>query len=213
MTWRHALWVAVFGLAGLLAACAGGSGSSGFDVSARAEDGAIEQALAEQRCVPGAGLSICPADLSAPAAATPPAGPPPSPSPAAPQVDTGLRGDAPLACVATPGGPCTLTVPFAPEGFPATATYRVAVRPLEPQGRWAIGSAPVEHGMPGSPNFDGAAGLDAVAVEGPAQRVPVQVAVLVYLEPPASVPAQVEHLADSGADYAFVTPRVEVAPR
>jgi len=213
MMWRHALWVALFGLAGLVAACAGGSGSSGFDVSPSAEEGAIVQALAEQRCVPGAGLTICPADGSAPAAATPPAGPPPSPSPTAPRVDTGLRSDAPLACVAMPGGPCTLSVPFAPAGFPVTATYRVAVRPLDPTGRWAIGGAPVEHGMPGSPNFDGAAGLDAVALDGPEQRVPVQVAVLVYLAPPASVPAEVEHLADSGADYAFVTPRVEVAPR
>jgi hypothetical protein len=171
----------LFGLAGLLAACAGGSGSSGFDVSPSAEDGAIDQALAEQRCVQGDGVSICPADASVPAQATPPAGPSPSPSPAVPVVDVGLERDVPLSCTTAVGGGCTMSVPFAPQGFPETATYRVAVRALEPKGAWVIGGVPVEHGLPGAPNFDGATGLDRVPADGPAQQVPVQVAILVYL--------------------------------
>ena len=55
MTWA---WPAVVCLAVFLG-CAGGSGSSGFDV---VENAAIDQAIDEQRCVDNDGLVICPAD-------------------------------------------------------------------------------------------------------------------------------------------------------
>jgi hypothetical protein len=49
----------------ILLGCAGGSGSSGFDL---AENGAIMQALDEERCVESDGLTICPADGASPTA-------------------------------------------------------------------------------------------------------------------------------------------------
>ncbi len=49
-------------LAAALAACSGGSGSSGFDAFPSTENAAITQALAEQRCVKHGTLTICPAD-------------------------------------------------------------------------------------------------------------------------------------------------------
>lgn len=64
-------WLALFCLA-VLFGCAGGSGSSGFDV---VENAAIDQALDEQRCVDSGGLVICPAD-TAPGVATPPSAAP-----------------------------------------------------------------------------------------------------------------------------------------
>lgn len=55
----------VLGFLGLfLSACAGGSGSSGFDNFPNSENAAIQTALDEQRCVEFQGLSICPADTN-----------------------------------------------------------------------------------------------------------------------------------------------------
>jgi hypothetical protein len=52
----------------LLAACAGGSGSSGFDLALKKENEAIDRALATSGCETNAGLTICASSGSAPAA-------------------------------------------------------------------------------------------------------------------------------------------------
>jgi hypothetical protein len=52
----HALWLATLCCI-LASACAGGSGSSGFDIAA--ENAAIDQALGSQSCTENAGLTIC----------------------------------------------------------------------------------------------------------------------------------------------------------
>jgi hypothetical protein len=62
---RRYVWLTVFFLGTLLSACAGGSGSSGFDNFPSSENAAIQTALAEQRCVAFHGLSICPVDNAA----------------------------------------------------------------------------------------------------------------------------------------------------
>jgi hypothetical protein len=54
---RRSFWLIPL-LAGVLAACAGGSGSSGFE----SENAAIRQALDRQHCVAHETLTICPAD-------------------------------------------------------------------------------------------------------------------------------------------------------
>jgi hypothetical protein len=54
----------LFVLGLLLSACAGGSGSSGFDTFPNSENAAIQTALDEQRCVEFEGLNICPADTN-----------------------------------------------------------------------------------------------------------------------------------------------------
>jgi hypothetical protein len=73
---RRYNWLVALFLAMGFCACAGGSGSSGFDNFPSSENAAIDQALSEQECVLFHGLSICPADTTG--AATPL----PSPSPA-----------------------------------------------------------------------------------------------------------------------------------
>lgn len=64
-----------------LQACAGGSGSSGFDVAS--ENAAIRQALSEQRCVVRDGLTICPAGPTAEPGIPPTATPTSTASPTA----------------------------------------------------------------------------------------------------------------------------------
>ena len=61
---RRYNWLVALSLGMLLCACAGGSGSSGFDSFPSSENAAIDQALSEQACVAFRGLSICPADTT-----------------------------------------------------------------------------------------------------------------------------------------------------
>jgi len=65
----------------------------------------------------------------------------------------------------------------------------VAVRARDPDGPWIISPAP---------------GNSAPLTVDPAGP-DYQIAVLVFLEAPDFVPAEVDLLADSGADFAFVT--------
>jgi hypothetical protein len=239
MLLRRSVWLLWFVLGLSLSACAGGSGSSGFDNFPSSENAAIQTALDDQRCVSFHGLNICPADTTAalPTTATPTPAPMPSvtptsitfiptplatatatpklpatatpsptasPTPSAPRVDTGIN-DATIPCsLVDSGDGCVLVVPFAPEGFPPATVFRVAIRTVEPPGAWDIGPDLVPSSPSTEPVFDA-----PVAVEAPARApdVPqqVQVAVLAFLAPPAGVPASVQSLADSGADYAFVT--------
>jgi hypothetical protein len=184
----------------LLCACAGGSGSSGFDISPAAENAAIEQALADQACVDLGPLQICPSDV---------------PLPAAEQVDTGLDRDTPLPCAQLdPSSACALQIPIAPLGFPPEAVFHLAARPLD-GAAWQIGPAAVLGGptSPANPVLD--APVDVPVSSAPnmsGQPIALQLAVLVYLTPPAELPAEVELLSDSGADFAFVTGTVLASP-
>lgn len=66
---KRAGWMWLILLSCILAGCAGGSGSSGFDVLA--ENAAIQQALDSQDCDVFEGLTICAAGGEAPATDTP----------------------------------------------------------------------------------------------------------------------------------------------
>ena len=76
--------------------------------------------------------------------------------------------------------------------MPPGAAYRVAVRTRNPDGPWLI-----------VPVADASA---AIAVDPSRSGRDYQIAVLVFLQEPGFVPEQVELLADTGADLAFVTP-------
>ena len=52
-------WFGLFLVGATLTACAGGRGSSGFDIS---ENAAIGRVIDTQKCVDHQGLTICPAD-------------------------------------------------------------------------------------------------------------------------------------------------------
>jgi hypothetical protein len=255
-----------------LTACAGGSGSSGFDI--HSENAAIEAALTGQRCVQHESLTICPATESGAtpsptppptAASTPtttPAAPPPSATPsttrtpgglatataspasnavstptpsrtppAAPsgtptvaptatvprsatptatatptsgaqQVEIAIDLRAPVLCAPVQGGGCAFVLPFAVSGFPPGATFRVAVRTVNPNGRWTISDVLAPTG-PAASTFD--APVDVSVPVSSCCGSTAQAAVLAFVNPLAGVPVTVDELVDTGADAAFVT--------
>jgi hypothetical protein len=231
---RHrAVWLAA--LCCVVASCAGGSGSSGFDIAA--ENAAIDRALGSQHCTENAGLTICastgeigPVQTPEPTATatvipsandhpTPPTTTTPTavfatatttrvanatatpthtatlvptptvtPSPAAPDVSTNLGTTDQLPCVSTHLG-CSFVLRFMASGFPSTAAYRVALRARNPDGAWRI---------------EAAVGNSTTLFLQPLARQ-YQIAILVFLTDPGFVPDRVGALAETGADYAFVT--------
>jgi hypothetical protein len=202
-------------LCAFVAAACGGSGSSGFDALPSGENAAINLALAEQHCVDFEGLSVCPANQAT--ATVPPGTPTPtrtagplptaSPAPLGASIDipTGMNGPVTPQCL--PSAPaCSFAVPFAPQGFPPTALFRVAVRrDMEPG--WIIGAEPESRGSPSAPSFDATVSVDVTPASIGAS---VQVAVLVFLHEPAADPGEIPALAVSGADFAFVTPEFQI---
>ncbi len=178
----------------LTVACSGGSGSSGFDAKF-AENAAIVRALGGENCVtPPAGRPrFCPADVNSPAG-----GPG--------TVEVGLD-QTNLPCNSAGSAQCQIVLPFMPEGLPPTAMYRVAVRTVDPFGPWRIGAVPTAS-APGVPDYDGSSSVDLPApmtTPSSAESITVQVAVLVYLGTPPATAIEVETLAESGADFAYVT--------
>jgi hypothetical protein len=125
------------------------------------------------------------------------------------QVEIGIDPRAPLLCVSVQGGSCAFVLPFTASGFPTTAAFCVAVRTENPNGRWMIGDLLTLSG-PATPTFE--APVDLSAPAGLCCETTVQVAILVFLTRPASVPATVDELADTGAYAAFVTDQFTLRP-
>ena len=244
-----AAWLVLLCLTALFA-CAGGSGSSGFDV---VENAAIDQALDEQHCVDSGGLVICPADTTTgiqptprptatpsataspepttagPTTETPPVDTPatrtavrftPTPTitrtvratatatPAGMHIDVGLDRATAVDCMIVDGS-CGFSFTFTAVGFPPGTSFLVASRPLAPEGLWQI-SIPVTTGGPTqAPSFDV---LILVPTADPGQTIAVQVAVLAQSVPVDMAPASVDFLGESAAEFAFVTPELEVRP-
>ena len=197
-------------LAGALAGCGfdGGRGSSGFEIR---ENAIIQQVLDTQQCVSGTRLTFCPADRKDSGAFTPtPTATAATPGPTAtrtpdpePRVDTQLANGASIVCTRShAGAPCSLTFSFSGVGFPAAATFRVATRLRAPDSAWSLAAAPTPRG-----DVDGTFDTP-VALDIPAEldEASLQFAVLIFLLPPGSVPVRFDTLAQSGADFGFVTP-------
>ncbi|MFN8644521.1 MAG: hypothetical protein U0802_23730 [Candidatus Binatia bacterium] len=197
-----------------LAGCVGGSGSSGFDLAA-AENAAIDRVLDGGACVAERGLTICASGMAAspapsptstpPLAQTPTAGPDGTPTttpatrsptptatlaPAQPAVDVAVDPADVAACAELDASnPCTVGVLIVPMAVPGGAAYRVAVRTRLPDGPWRIlVVSELEVAIEVAPGVD-----------------TLQTAILVYDRDPGPVPAVIRVLADSGADFAFVT--------
>ena len=89
---------------------------------------------------------------------------------------------------------CTLRIVFVPVSAPAGAAYRAAVRQRNPDSNWRV--MPVEGNV--------------VEISIPPEVSVVQTAILLFEREPGPVPNQVEVLADTGADFAFVTAPLDV---
>jgi hypothetical protein len=244
-------WLAALACATLLAACAGGSGSSGFDVIT--ENAAIDTALATNECTVNDGLTICPSGPETPTAvpsstATPSAAPAtrtatlalptstmtgvpsentrkptntpiigktasptptiPLPSTASrtatsPQTETPTATPVPTPQVRTdqsPGAiapcsasdlsaPCLFEFTFEPQGFSGSTTYAVGYRTRNPDSDWQI-VMPV--------------GYTATIPLMPGAQY--QFAVLVFVTSEGRGAPVVDALAQTDANFAFVTP-------
>ncbi len=112
-----------------------------------------------------------------------------------------------IDCRADGEGHCTFVFSFAPVGLPDTAIYRIAVR--TGNGPWTI-VEPVLSGPADMPSFETGLAIDT-PTSAPGNTTEVQFAVLVYLQPPDFIPAQVMLLGESGADLAFVTRQLIVS--
>lgn len=184
-------------LAVTLAACLGGSGSSGFDVTAAFENERIDQAVSSRECVSLEGTLVCPTDRETGAA--------PGTPDALPNVDSGFGEGSSPACVPAGADTCTLPVSFAPTGLPADAVYAVAVRGVAPPGGWLLIAAEDVYIRPGPV-------IEAV-VPLPAETQVAQVALLAFLDgdrAPRSGP--LDTLTGTGAADIFVTQPFSVAP-
>lgn len=161
ITTRRSLLILALVLALLSFSCAGGSGSSGFDL---AENTAIDMALDEQRCVESDGLTICPAGTpthSAPDVTMTPTATPRPPTPT-PTPTTGAI-DVPSPVTATPSVPPaqqTATAPPHPTSTP-TPTRASTVR----RTRTPIPTATT--GMTIDTSFDTAEGTTCVPSDTP----------------------------------------------
>jgi hypothetical protein len=140
---------------------------------------------------------------------TPTLTPTPTALPSEPHIATNLDDESGLPCAAAPSPEqpsCSFVFEFAPHGFPPGSTFRVAVRTVEPPTEWVILGEPTNVGTEDAPYYV----QDLEFRTSDPNRI-YQVAVLTYLAPPSAVAEAVDRLAESDADFAFVTPSLSAA--
>jgi hypothetical protein len=177
----------------LLSACAGGSGSSGFDISPSSENQIIDQVLTARQCRSGEELTICPANedaLHVP-------GNDPTPAPENIEVVTGLSPTDIARCAATDEPTCRVAVQVAIVGLPTGAAYQLAARGFEPLSAWTSAGQAVTLEELGAAEF-------TAIVEVPAASVSLQTAVLVFGSGSGTAVGELRTLTETGATFAFV---------
>lgn len=177
-------------LAGL--GCAGGSGSSGFDISPSAERVLIDRALDEGKCI-GTGVSaICPIDkedLLVPL---------PNHMPGPVIEGVSLTTSTPIVdgfpCDVVDLVSCIIHIGLTATGLPEGSTLQVVWR-QDDDGPWLIRT----EGLPLEPE-----GRTDVIVELPVACTSIQVAVLVFVEGQVLAHGAIDTLTESRAPIAFV---------
>lgn len=159
----RAAWTWLVGplLALLLAGCAGGSGSSGFDIAA--ENMAIQDALDSNQCEIFEGLTICPAasppPRPTPTNTAPLATPSETPTETATPTRTGTRGSLTMTPAAE-GTPTTTTTPVFGSPTPTGTALGATATPTNtrPSGMATItpqaSFSPTATGTPGAPRIE-----------------------------------------------------------
>lgn len=199
------------GLTLLLFSGCDGRGSSGFDIS---EALLIQRVISTQQCLSKDALTFCPADrtdqtLTPTAPVHTPTPPMHSPTPTATaipaqRVDTGLANGTTITCTrARPGDPCHLTFTFQALGFDGLPAFRAAAQLRPPGSGWDVAGPPRRDFVSDPPRYES---MLSLAVPADARQQQVRFAVLVLASPETTVPDRLAVLADSGAQFAFVTP-------
>lgn len=173
----------------LVAGCAGGSGSSGFDISPTRERENIDTAIRERRCVVEDGLSICPAGESFESIPSVPSGMDPSPALGLTIVPQQIDIN---SCRA---GICEVRIELVRQGLPTAARYQLAVRSAS-DDPWNVGVSLA------TDELDGGLDSEATVPEG---SVSLEIAVLVYLSEEPIAPGTIATLHESGAELVFVS--------
>jgi hypothetical protein len=140
---------------------------------------------------------------------TPTSTPTPTALPSEPHIATNLDDQSGLPCATIPSPEepsCSFVFEFAPHGFPPGTTFRVAVRTVEPPTDWVILGEPINVGTEDAPYY-----VQDLEFRTSDPNRTYQVAVLTYLAPPSAVAEAVDRLAESDADFAFVTPVLSAA--
>lgn len=186
--------VRVFLLGVLLSSCAGGSGSSGFDISPSAENESINQVLTTKQCLPDEVLTLCPANETALDV------PVPGQTPAPQGVDVGTMVDSTNfgRCAEGIEQSCRLPVMITVAGLTPGSAYQVAARGSDPLSSWVIAAAASV--VPGDERT-----AFPATIEVPAASLSIQVAVLVFIDGVGTTLGELQTLAETGADFAFVT--------
>jgi hypothetical protein len=210
--WRQ--FVAGALLATVVVGCAdGGRGSSGFDLS---EALLIQRVVSTQQCESRDALTFCPADQAMPATPTPVGAtptPPANPTPTATaialqRVDTGVAHGTTIACTRVHASdPCRLTFSFQASGFAAPTAFRVASQVRPPATTWSVGPLPVFGSGDAPPRYDAPLVID---VPNEVRDLKIRFAVLVLPSSDDTLPARLDTLGASGADFAFVTPELDL---
>jgi hypothetical protein len=236
----RSFWLGLLLVGATFTGCAGGRGSSGFDIS---ENAAIGQAIDTKRCVDYQGLTICPADnpttpvVTASPTATPTASMTPyTPTSATPTPTTSLSPTPTTSKAPSP----TLTptpIPLLPPsvdtglsdqsaitcvqtsaGGPCSVTLHLLTQGFPADATFRVAArAMTPIGLwqlasaPVLGNGAAAAKLDAtVELPGPEPPALVQFAVLVFLTEPSSLAPEFHALGETRAEFAFVTPTLAV---
>jgi hypothetical protein len=187
-------------LAILLSACAGGSGSSGFDVSPAAENEAINEAIVTRQCLPGEELTICPANQTSLDVPAPGMG-----NPGQEDVDVSTLVDPVEAAQCGAGGEqvCDISVTVTVSGLPAGSAYQVAARSVTPLTAWVIDGEATVLSAEGTTSF-------TANVAVPATSLSLQAAVLVFVDRVGTATGEIRTLTETGATFAFVTAPVTI---
>jgi hypothetical protein len=122
-------------------------------------------------------------------------------------VDTSFDGTQGSVCIPTDTpAVCILPFTFVPQGFSVDTHYQVAVRST-PDEAWELFDALQISFDTLTSIFQADIPIDTRAQE-PITSVVIQTAVLVFVDQPPLLPASelIELLAESGADFAFVSP-------
>jgi hypothetical protein len=128
-------------------------------------------------------------------------------------VDTSFDTSEGSTCISTnPAGLCILPFAFVPQGFSVDSHYQVAARSAANEPWELFDALQISFDAPTSV-FAADIPIDTLA-QGPS-AVFLQTAVLVFVDQPPLLPASelIENLAESGADFAFVSPEQEVQVR
>lgn len=185
-------------VAALFSGCAGGSGSSGFDLSPSLEDGRIDHVLEGGQCEQLGDAVLCPSDAE-PLPLPVPTATLPDPGNTVVRMETVLAGIDSLSCAEPP---CRLELALSSSGLPSHAILQVATRNPSILGMWHLLPA-----LP--PPYESNLIVEVSVPEGAGE---LQTAVLVYLTAAPLAEGDIALLGESGASLIFVSSPVSVLP-